>query len=191
MKPKKKSKVFTFICSFMPGAAEMYMGFMRNGLSITGLFFATIMLVVLLSLDDVFICFVFDTWLFGFFHARNLASADDAEIEKLEDIPVWEEYTDWKSFKLNEKHGNKWIAWALIIVGIIVLINNFEYIISGFVPNSIWYNYIEPYTSSIPGIILAILFIIGGIKLIKGKKEELGLDNPENEASNEEKKDVE
>ena len=39
MKPTKKNNFFTFIFSFLPGAAEMYMGFMKNGFSILAIFF--------------------------------------------------------------------------------------------------------------------------------------------------------
>ena len=34
MKQQKKSKFFTFMFSFIPGAAEMYMGFMKQGVSL-------------------------------------------------------------------------------------------------------------------------------------------------------------
>ena len=34
MKQQKKGKFFTFIFSFIPGAAEMYMGFMKQGVSL-------------------------------------------------------------------------------------------------------------------------------------------------------------
>ena len=36
---KKKSGFWTFIFSLLPGAAEMYMGFMKMGVSLMGLFF--------------------------------------------------------------------------------------------------------------------------------------------------------
>ena len=36
---KKKSGFWTFVFSLLPGAAEMYMGFMKMGISLMGLFF--------------------------------------------------------------------------------------------------------------------------------------------------------
>ncbi len=39
MRPIKKSRFFTFIFSFCPGAAEMYMGFMKNGVTLMAIFF--------------------------------------------------------------------------------------------------------------------------------------------------------
>ena len=38
MKPRKKNNFFTLVCSFCPGAAEMYMGFMKSGLSLLVVF---------------------------------------------------------------------------------------------------------------------------------------------------------
>ena len=43
MKQKKKSRFLTFIFSFLPGAAEMYMGFMKNGFSLMMIFFLSFM----------------------------------------------------------------------------------------------------------------------------------------------------
>ena len=36
---RKKSKGWTFICSLLPGAGEMYMGFMKQGAVLMTLFF--------------------------------------------------------------------------------------------------------------------------------------------------------
>ena len=36
---KKKSKFFTFCCSLIPGAGEMYLGFLKQGISIMTTFF--------------------------------------------------------------------------------------------------------------------------------------------------------
>lgn len=33
---------------------------------------------------------------FGFFHARNLATTDEQEFEKIQDQFIWEEYTEGK-----------------------------------------------------------------------------------------------
>ena len=42
MKTKKKSKFMTFCFSFIPGGGQMYMGFMKTGLSLMLLFALTI-----------------------------------------------------------------------------------------------------------------------------------------------------
>ena len=38
MKTKKKNRFLTFCFSMLPGAAEMYMGFMKTGVSLMSLF---------------------------------------------------------------------------------------------------------------------------------------------------------
>ena len=47
--PTRRNKFFTFIFSFCPGAAEMYMGFLHNGLSLLAVF----MLMLLLFPVDI------------------------------------------------------------------------------------------------------------------------------------------
>ena len=44
---KKKSGFLTFLFSWIPGAGEMYMGFMKMGVSLMGLFWGIISLSVL------------------------------------------------------------------------------------------------------------------------------------------------
>ena len=46
MKTKKKNRFLTFCFSMLPGAAEMYMGFMKTGVSLMSLFMLVIMLAI-------------------------------------------------------------------------------------------------------------------------------------------------
>ncbi|MCI8355555.1 MAG: hypothetical protein HFI47_10905, partial [Lachnospiraceae bacterium] len=52
MKTKKKSRFLTFCFSMLPGAGEMYMGFMRTGVSLMLLFFLSIYIPVSLRLSE-------------------------------------------------------------------------------------------------------------------------------------------
>ena len=68
---KKKSGFWTFLFSWIPGAGEMYMGFMRMGVSLMGLFWGIIALSIFtntgfLMLVDVIV------WFYSFFHVHNL-----------------------------------------------------------------------------------------------------------------------
>ena len=49
MKQQKKGKFLTFMFSFIPGAAEMYMGFMKMGVSLMALFFLCVAIFGTLS----------------------------------------------------------------------------------------------------------------------------------------------
>ena len=50
---KKKNGFFTFCFSLMPGAGEMYLGFMKMGVSLMGLFFGIIVFCALLNLPSL------------------------------------------------------------------------------------------------------------------------------------------
>ena len=79
MKPRKKRGFFNFLCAFMPGAAEMNMGFMKMGSSIMLAFLGSFALVVWLSLSDVFVIIPMILWFYGFFHARNLTTKNQLQ----------------------------------------------------------------------------------------------------------------
>ena len=53
-----------------------------------------------------------------------------------------------------------------------MLWNNVKSLIYHFIPDVIW-QVVAPMVNKVPGIIFAILMILIGLKLIRGKKEEL------------------
>ena len=52
MKQQRRNGFFTFIFSFMPGAAEMYMGFLKQGVSIMAIFLLGIAIPNFIGLYD-------------------------------------------------------------------------------------------------------------------------------------------
>ena len=118
MKPRKKNNFWTFIFSFCPGAAEMYMGFFKNGLSILTIFCIPLIITgVLYGGDDLAILSVV-VYVAAFFHARCLATTPDSEFEALQDKYIWEEFIDGKSISINTESAKKWGAAILIFIGI-------------------------------------------------------------------------
>ena len=71
MKQKKKNKFFTFIFSLLPGAAEMYMGFMKNGLSMMVMFFISFVPMILFDYMEFMMLLSIVLWFYGFFYAMN------------------------------------------------------------------------------------------------------------------------
>ena len=179
MKQKKKNKFFTFIFSLLPGAAEMYMGFMKNGLSMMVMFFISFVPMILFDYMEFMMLLSIVLWFYGFFHARNIAGLDDADFDQLEDKYIWEEFGDPKWKELDQKKIRKWGAIFLIIIGVAELWNYFFYdIVCRLIPGDYW-NDIYPVVKDIPMVVFAILFIILGIKMIRGKKEELSAESEE------------
>lgn len=175
MKQQKKNKFFTFIFSFIPGAAEMYMGFMKQGVSLMGLFFLSIIIPNLLEFDNATLLCVILVWFASFFHARNLAAAREEVFYELQDEFIWESYAARRNIQVSNPTLRKWVAGILIVFGLIMLWNNFSSIIYTFIPDRVW-EYVYPVMDKIPQIAIALIIIAIGVKLIAGKKEELNGD---------------
>ena len=116
MKTKKKSRFLTFCFSVIPGAAEMYMGFMKTGLSLMITFAAAIVIASSLKIGILSLLAVV-VWFYSFFHANHLASLNDDEFDEVKDeylfgldsLPGIEKFL---------KKYHQWVAYALIFTGI-------------------------------------------------------------------------
>lgn len=176
MKQQKKSKFFTFIFSFIPGAAEMYMGFMKNGVSLMALFMVSLMIPIAVhhSFEMLFLVAVV-VWFYAFFHARNLAALPLEEFNALSDSFIWEGIMEEKSVKISNPTLRKWGAGILLVFGAILLWNNFSSMIYNLIPHRYW-DTLYPIVNRIPQVVIAVLIIIIGLKLMAGKKEEINGD---------------
>lgn len=170
MKAKKKSKFLTFCFSLLPGAGEMYMGFMRMGLSLMLLFFLLIFIPASLRLGS-FSVLAIVAWFYGFFHANHLASLSDEEFSLVKD-----EYLFGADLLTNGKDAalkyHKWVAAALIVAGVLLLWNTLTDMAYRRLPDYIYtaMNIIGNYA---PRILVAVFIIFIGVKMITGRKQQL------------------
>ena len=178
----KKNGFLRFIFSFMPGAAEMYMGFMKLGLSLMVTFFISIFIPAFLGLSDAFLVFPVIVWFYSFFHAINFSAMDEMIFKTLPDRYVWKEFIDTENVNIGLKISRKAVGTAVIVIGALVLFNNlsgiFYMVMEYFYPNY-WGSPMYHIMDRMPGIVIAVLVIALGIKLIKGKKTELFGDETE------------
>ena len=80
----KKSGFWNFILSWIPGCSEMYMGFMKMGLSLMAVFWGIILASIVLNLGPLmFLAMI--AWFYSFFHARNMYHMDDELFRVTED----------------------------------------------------------------------------------------------------------
>lgn len=172
MTPKKKRNIWNFLFAFIPGVSEMYMGFMKNGISLLCIFILSFVTITTLRLNDVFVLVVFLIWAFGFFHARNIVACSDEEFAALEDKCIWEEFSFGTSLKIKNSTFRKWLAVFLIIIGGGVIWNNLYDLLVFLIPDTLW-QFIYPVVNRVPGLIFAVFVIMVGVKLIVGKKKEL------------------
>lgn len=168
----KKGKFWTLVCSLLPGAAEMYMGFMKNGISIMAVFFASLIVPSVLRVSDVFILMAALVWFYGFFHARNLAACSEEELQEIPDNYIWESWGAIRKIRISDPTLRKWGAIFLIIYGMSLLWRTISQLLYYAIPEGMW-EYFVPVIEEIPQVAVAIIIIVIGLKLIAGKKEEL------------------
>lgn len=170
---RKKNGFFTFIWSFVPGAAEMYMGFMKCGLSLMTLFLGGFVLVgIVNSFGDVLLFIPVLVWFYSFFHARNLAASTEEMLQSMEDDFIWDSFGDGSKTKIASPTLRKWGAAILIVIGASMLWQNFRSMVANLIPNEYW-DRLWPVFENIPQIAISILIIAIGIGLIVGKKKEV------------------
>ena len=80
---KKKNRLFTFFCSLLPGAGEMYLGFFKHGLSVMTIFFLLMFFSSVLFPPLMFLAPVL--WFYSFFHVNHLITLPDDEFYMIED----------------------------------------------------------------------------------------------------------
>lgn len=174
MTTKKKNRFLTFCFSLLPGAGEMYMGFMRAGLSLMLLFVFAIMIPTFLRLDELVVLAVV-VWFYSFFHANHLASLNDEEFARVEDQYLYglDTLSGGKDFVAKYR---KWVAVILILVGTLLLWNNvmdlLRDLLRNMLPSAI-YSVLNRVGYFIPRVLAAVLIIVAGVKMIGGRKQQL------------------
>lgn len=174
---RKKNRFLLFCCSLMPGAGEMYLGFMKMGSSIMvsfvlGMTFAGFSGLGILTVIPMVL------WFYSFFNANNLGSMSIEELNNIEDNYLFIDEDGTNSIKaLMAGKYRKVIAIVMILVGISMLwavlcdalIDIFG---RGWFDKYI-YHISRMFRNNVPRIIIGILIIWFGVKMILGKKAEI------------------
>ena len=172
MMRRKRGSFLTFLFSLIPGAAEMYMGFLKKGISLMAIFILCFVVPSVLRFSDVFILFAVLVWFYSFFHARNLAACSEEELRAMEDEYVWSSFIAGKEIKITNPSLRKWGAIVLIVYGVTQLWDTIARWIYYLIPDHMW-EIASMFVEEVPRILVAVVIIIIGLKLIAGKKEEL------------------
>lgn len=164
----KINRLFLFCCACVPGAGQMYLGYMKRGLSLISAFCVNVLVCMFFSYAAVLLPVV---WMYAFFDTYALRRmleggsfpADDylmhlgpdAELERL----------------LNSRH--KLLGWALVAFGAYALYDNFI--------SPILWELIALYPAlgvlaaplhRLPTLLVSVLLIWAGLRLVKGRPEQ-------------------
>ena len=168
---KQKKGFLLFLCSLIPGAGELYMGFRKQGISIMLLFWGCIFFSGYSGIG-FFVMFLPILWAYSFFNVHNLKSLSEEDFYSVEDAYI----LHMDQFIDNTDHFvrkyKKSVAILLIIFGVSILWDNVTDLIRWILPEYV-VSFFSHIFYTLPSIIIAIVIIAGGVHLLKSKKLEL------------------
>ena len=157
----KKNGFLTFIFACIPGAGQMYYGYMQRGLSIAMILILCVMAATVVE-PLLFLCLVI--WMYSFFDTYDLIRHMAAGEPKEDSLLVLGNYEDIK--KLVPQH-NRLIGWGLIGFGVWalydLLIGNWVYKI---LTNVLGYGHAWDIINGIPNLVVGGLLVFAGFKLL-------------------------
>lgn len=161
---QKKNRFLTLIFSMMFGAGQMYMGFMKQGLSIMGCTLAVIAIGDITQLSIVYLILPL-LWFYSFFDGLNKRAMADELFMKLEDISIFPFEINTQRIKEFMDKYQIYIGGGFIFLGICILNNS---VLAHIFPGSWFLLRIVG-----PQFFISVVIIAIGVRMILSKKQEL------------------
>lgn len=151
----RKSKMIATLLAVFPGAGHMYLGLFKRGVQLMASFLFAVYFLDALHLS-LFLFVIPILWFYSFFDALQWVSKHGRE--PLDDVP----FVDWL------KHRQKWVGFALVLLGVYYLLDQALLgLMDRLFPDinfAFWMTrYLQP-------TIVSALLVFGGIKLMRGQK---------------------
>jgi TM2 domain-containing membrane protein YozV len=165
----KKSSFWTFVFSLVPGAGQMYLGYLKRGVSVMLLFFGIIFLSSFWGLGAI--SFVLPViWFFAFFDSFHIRDMTQEEKEEKPDRFFFDTHGGLdEDFASLIKKRHFMIGAGCILVGAYLIFNvavePFMDMIHAYVP------WLYTVVRSVPSVFVAVLIIALGIYLVRGKNQ--------------------
>ena len=157
----KKNALLTFIFACIPGAGQMYYGYMQRGLSLIALFCGCFMLGTVIN---PFVATMLIVWMYSFFDTYDLIRHMAAGEPKEDGLLLFGNWAEWKTLIPNH---SKLLGWGLVGIGAWAM---YDTVISDWLADFLYHTlgYDRAYSllNGIPNVIIAVLLIFSGIKLL-------------------------
>ncbi|WP_314589663.1 hypothetical protein [Paenibacillus terrigena] len=158
----RRSKMLAMVLSLLPGAGHMYLGLQKRGLQLMVGFLGSIYILDFMRLS-LFFFFIPLIWCFSFFDTLqqlNRYSRGDL----LRDTPI----VRWLPTH------NRWMGFGLIVIGAYYMFDQIALpMLENYFPNWIVRYQVQQYFQT---LVIAVLFIGGGVKLLFGGKKQRGIE---------------
>ena len=167
----KKNGILTLLFACIPGAGQMYQGYMKRGLSLITLFFLCIMAGMLL---EPLVLTALIVWMYSFFDTFNLRAQFIAGTAPADDYLVHFNTKDAR-LTLFFRDSHKLVGWALIALGAMVAYQNIIMRVLGDVmwrwgQNSPFFRAVYLMLDELPEVVVCVALIICGVWLVRGPK---------------------
>ena len=178
----KKNGILTFLFAFVPGAGQMYQGYMKRGLSLITMFCLFIIVGSATGLDALVVgCIV--VYMYSFFDTFNLRAQIIAENAPADDYLV---HINWKDKRMQDfmMDSHKLLGWGLIALGGLVAYENVIMRVFGDVmwrwgQNNPVFRAFYLMLDELPQIVTCVALIVCGLWLVRGPKGKKNRKKPE------------
>lgn len=168
----KKNGILTFLFAFVPGAGQMYQGYMKRGLSLITLLFLCIMAGMLL---EPLVLTALIVWMYSFFDTFNLRAQFIAGTAPADDYLVHFNTKDAR-LTLFFRDSHKLVGWALIAFGALIA---YENIIMNLLNDVLWrwgrdsvvFRAFYLVMDQLPDVMLCVALILCGAWLVRGPQK--------------------
>lgn len=167
----KKNGILTLLFACIPGAGQIYQGYMKRGLSLITLFFLCIMAGMLL---EPLVLTALIVWMYSFFDTFNLRAQFIAGTAPADDYLVHFNTKDAR-LTLFFRDSHKLVGWALIALGAMVAYQNIIMRVLGDVmwrwgQNSPFFRAVYLMLDELPEVVVCVALIVCGLWLVRGPK---------------------
>ena len=167
-----KNGFLTFCCAFIPGAGQMYQGYMKRGLS---LILTACLIGMVSSLLNPVLLLLVVVWMYSFFDTFNLRAQIIADTAPEDDYLVHFDPHDKRLARaLLDSH--KLVGWALIAFGALIA---YENIIMNLLNDVLWrwgrdsvvFRAFYLVMDQLPDVVLCVALILCGAWLVRGPQK--------------------
>ena len=180
----KKNGILTLLFAFIPGAGQMYQGYMKRGLSLV-LMAAAIGMASVLIPPVVFTLLV--VFMYSFFDTFNLRAQISMGTAPEDDYLVHFDPQDKRLARMM-MDSHKLVGWLLIAFGALIayqnlIMNIFGDLVYRWGHSSPVFRALYLVMASLPDVVVCVVLIVCGVWLVKGphpaKKPDASKDVPE------------